>query len=94
MVGADDLIAIGNIGARSQKQCSVIAQIIPEPQIAVGHHLHMFRSDPIRFDQHLRMAVADNDFAKIGPGGPSNFTRRQNGQQPLDFRHGIACQLF
>src|SRR5215217_2833644 len=41
VIGADDLITIGNIGAWPEKQRAIIGDVVAEPHVAVGHHLHM-----------------------------------------------------
>ncbi len=94
MVGADDLVAIGNVGARPEEQCAVVLQRVAEPEVAIGHHLHVLGGDAVSDLDHLVVAVADDDLAKIFPGLAGGFAGREYFEQPLDLGHGVARQLL
>src|SRR3546814_6093965 len=67
VVGADDLVAIADIGARPQEQRAVIGHMGQEVIGIAGHHLDMLGGDLVGDRHHLCIAVGDDHLAEILP---------------------------
>ncbi len=93
MIGSDDLVAIGHIGARAKEQGPVGVHILLIPIIPVGHDLHMLVRHVVGNFEHLFMRVAQDHVAIILPRGGCGFMRRQNFQQSVNFRQSILGQF-
>jgi hypothetical protein len=46
VVGPNHLVAVGDMGSRTQEQRSITSHVFQEPIVAVGHHLHMLGIGP------------------------------------------------
>lgn len=93
VVGADHLIAVGHVSTWSKEQRAVIGQVSQEPVVPVGHHLNMFGSDTICLQQHLIVAVADDDFPVVLPRLAGNVGGRELFQQPFHFAERLFGKL-
>jgi hypothetical protein len=94
MIGADHLVAVGDVCAWSQKQRTVVLHAIEEHIRIAGHDLHVFRRDTVCLGDHFDFAVADDHFAEIFPRLAGCVRGRKDRQQALNFFHGIARKLF
>ena len=90
MVRADDLVAVGDVGARSQKQSSVVGHALKEEVRIAGHDLHVLGSDPVGLLNHLLITVADDDLAVVRPGDARDRGGRKDRQQAIDLAHRLA----
>ncbi|MNN71672.1 hypothetical protein D3C81_1876300 [compost metagenome] len=68
MVGADDLVAIADIGAVAEEQRAVAGHALVVPVRVAGHHLHMLGAQALGDFQRLFVAVAQVDLAEVAPG--------------------------
>ena len=78
MIGADHLVAVGDVCARSQEQRAVILHFVEEHIRIAGHHLHVLGRDAVRLVDHLGFAVADDHLAD-NPSRPDRPRRRWEG---------------
>ena len=93
MVGADDLVASGDIGAGPKKQRSIAGHVFKKPIITVGHHLHMFRGDIIGHSAHFIIAVTDDHLTIIPPTGAGGLGCGQYVENTINFSQSFMGQL-
>lgn len=84
MVGADDFVAIGHIGARPNEQRPIIGHIGKEPVVAIRHDLNVLGGDFIGDPQRFVMVLDDDDLAVVAPCFACGFTRRHQLEQAGD----------
>ena len=84
VVGADHLVAVGDVGARAEEQRAVGVHVLEEPVVAVGHHLHVLGGDVVGDLQHLVVAVADDDLAVVAPRGARGLGGGQDREHAVD----------
>src|SRR5262245_17044972 len=65
MIGADHLVAVGDVGARPQEQRPIATHVLQEPVVAIGHYLNVLGGYVVGYRQHLIIAVADDDLAIV-----------------------------
>ncbi len=94
VIGADHLVAIGDVGARAQEQRAVVFHVGEEIIGIAGHHLYVLGGDAVGLVHHLLLAVADDHLAEIRPGLAGRIRGRKDLQQPLHPGHGVARELL
>ena len=94
VVGADHLVAIGDVGARAEEQRAVVLHAVEEHVRIARHHLHVLGGDAVGLGDHLGLVGADDHLAVILPGLAGRVGGREDLQQPLDLRHGVARELL
>ena len=93
VVGADNLIAVGHIRARAQKQRTVAGHMLQKPIIAIGHDLHMFGGDIICDLQHVLIAVTTDYLPIITPTDACGRSGRKDRQQAVDLPECLYSQF-
>ena len=68
VVGADHLVAVGDVGARPEEQRAVVLHVLEEIVRIARHHLHVLGGEAVGLGHHLLLAVAHDDGAVVGPG--------------------------
>src|ERR1700677_2413119 len=89
MVGADDLVAIGDVRARPQEERAIVRHAVQEHVGIPRHHLDVLGGDPVGFADHLSLVVADDDLAVRFPRLARGLARRQARKLPLHFVHRV-----
>ena len=93
VVGADHLVAVGDVGARAEEQRAVIGHGAEEEVVVARHDLHVLAGDAVGLARHLlQPAVAEDDLAVVVPGAAGDLGRGQDAEQPLHLRHRLARQ--
>ena len=67
VVGAYDLVAVRDAGARAEEQRAIVGQAAEKPVRILRHDLDMLRADAVRLLRHLLVVVAQNELAIIAP---------------------------
>jgi hypothetical protein len=94
VVRPDHLVAVGDVGARPQKQRAVILHVGEEIIGIARHHLHVLGGDAVGLAHHFGVVLAHDDLAEIRPGLASGVGGGKDREQPLDLVHGVAGELL
>jgi len=92
MVGANDFVAISDIGTSANEVGAIVLHMLRKPIVATRHDLHMLGSELIGFGQHLFVCIANNHLAKLRPTLRGNRGGWQNLELALDFSDGVFGQ--
>src|SRR5689334_1603005 len=94
MIRADHLIAIRNVGARTEKQRTIILHV-PEEVIRIsGHDLDVFRGDAVCLPYHLLIGVAYDHLAVIAPRNGGELRSGKDREQALHLGNGLARETL
>ncbi len=86
MVGADDFVAIADIGTRTEKERAVVGHALKEIIGVAREHLHMFRGNPVGLCHHFVQRIANDDFTALLPGDAGDIGGGEPTQQFFDGR--------
>ena len=92
MIGADDLVSVGDIRFRTEKERAVIAHVLQKIIGIARQNLHVFAGDLIGDPQHLFIGIDQNDLAIIAPGDAGQIRRRQVLELPPDLGFDVFSQ--
>ena len=90
VVGTDHLVAEGDVGASPEEQRAVVRHVPEEVVRIAGHDLHVLGGNVVGHPDHLRVVLAHDHLAVVGPGLRRNRSGRQDGEQALDLDQGLA----
>src|SRR5919204_1467164 len=84
VIGADHLVAIGDVGLRSEEQRAVVAQMLEEVARLAREHLDVLGGDAVGFAHRRFARVDEDDLAVVAPGDPGDIRGRQHLELALD----------
>ena len=84
MIGANDFIAIGDIGLRTQEERAVIAHVFQKIIGVARQNLDVLTGDLVRNLDHFFVGINQDHLAAIAPGGAGQISRRQRLQLTTD----------
>ena len=93
VVGADDLVAVGDVGHRPEEQGAVVGQVGEEEVVVAGHDLNVLEGQVVGQGQHLGVVVAHDHAAVVGPRLGGDVGRGQGLELGLDLGEGVEAQL-
>jgi len=79
MIGSDALVAIRDVGFRTQELCAKVGHVVLEIVRILRHDLHMFIGQFIGGFDHFLVSIANDNLAIFFPGNSGNICGRQNG---------------
>ena len=93
VVGADDLVAVTDVGHGPEEQRAVVDHVREEEVVVVGHHLHVLEGELVREIEHLLVRVADDDPAVVVPRDRRDVGRGQRLELAFDLGHRVESEL-
>src|SRR3984893_1296316 len=92
VVRANDFVAKGDVGFRTQKEGTIVAHVLEKPAGIFGQNFDMLVGQAVSLGEHLHTIRDQDDLPVILPGGPRNVCGRQIRELAFNFCWQITRQ--